>query len=152
MKTTIQIDTAIKDKLSFIGEKYHVISYNRIIEFILNYLERNEINLKYEVRNEMYYNLKRFDENILDTIKELFKSEERVYKTLKNQEKNYLKNISHDGYDKIKNEISKTKIEKSIVMDFYNKITIEESKVTGKKIFILNISEEEFHDFLKKLD
>ncbi|WP_353098023.1 BfmA/BtgA family mobilization protein [Empedobacter brevis] len=147
MKTTIQIDKKLKEKIDTISAKYDRTTPNQTLEFILNYLERNDIDLNIELKNELYQNLKKFDKDLENKFKLVNNSTERIIKIIRRYEIDYFSKIAEINNEHLRENIYKNEIDISIVKDFFDKIIIEESQVTGQKKFILKVTDEEYMKF-----
>ena len=147
MKTTIQIDKKLKEKIDTISAKYDRTTPNQTLEFILNYLERNDIDLNIELKNELYQNLKKFDKDLENKFKLVNNSTERIIKIIRRYEIDYFSKIAEINNEHLRENIYKNEIDISIVKDFFDKIIIEESQVTGQKKFILKVTDEEYIKF-----
>lgn len=147
MKTTIQIDKKLKEKIDTISAKYDRTTPNQTLEFILNYLERNDIDLNIELKNELYQNLKKFDKDLENKFKLVNNSTERIIKIIRRHEIDYFSKIAEINNEHLRENIYKNEIDISIVKDFFDKIIIEESQVTGQKKFILKVTDEEYMKF-----
>ena len=103
--------------------------------------------MNFDVKNEFYSDLKINQNKFDDFTKLLLKREEGIVKILRRFEKDYFIQISKFG-----NTIPNEKIDNNkemvnyISKDLLDKISIEESKVTGNKKIVLNISESEFEN------
>ena len=147
MKTTIQIDKKLKEKIDTISAKYDRTTPNQTLEFILNYLERNDIDLNIELKNVLYQNLKKFDKDLENKFKLVNNSTERIIKIIRRYEIDYFSKIAEINNEHLRENIYKNEIDISIVKDFFDKIIIEESQVTGQKKFILKVTDEEYMKF-----
>lgn len=145
--TSIRVTNGTNERIKKIAKEYSKISVDITLEFILDYLERNNIDLNFDVKNEFYSDLKINQNKFDDFTKLLLKREEGIVKILRRFEKDYFIQISKFG-----NTIPNEKIDNNkemvnyISKDLLDKISIEESKVTGNKKIVLNISESEFEN------
>lgn len=151
MKTTIQIDKKLKEKIDTISVKYDRTTPNQTLEFIINYLDRNEIDLNIELKNELYQNLKKFDKDLENKFKLVNNSTERIIKIIRRYELDYFSKIATINENSLRQNVYSNQIDCSIVKDFFEKIKIEVSQVTGVKRFILNVSDEEYMKFWDKI-
>lgn len=145
--TSIRVTNGTNERIKKIAKEYSKISVDITLEFILDYLERNSIDLNFDVKNEFYSDLKINQNKFDDFTKLLLKREEGIVKILRRFEKDYFIQISKID-NLIPKEIINNNIEQSNNVSKYllDKISIEESPVTGKKKFVLNISEKEFEE------
>ena len=147
MKTTIQIDKTLKERIDMISKEYNRNTPNQTLELIINYLNRNEIDLNIELKNELYQNLKKFDKDLENKFKLVNNSTERIIKIIRRYEIDYFSKIAEINNEHLRENIYKNEIDISIVKDFFEKIIIEESQVTGQKKFILKVTDEEYIKF-----
>ena len=147
MKTTIQIDKSLKSKINEIGAKYNCSTPNQILELIINYSIRNELDFNVEIKNEVYHSLLSFDKKMNKNYENIQKIDERIIKILRRFEIDYFSKIAEINNEKLRENIYKNEIDISIVKDFFEKIIIEESQVTGQKKFILKVTNEEYMKF-----
>ena len=75
------------------------------------------------------------------------KIDERIIKILRRFEIDYFSKIAEINNEHLRENIYKNEIDISIVKDFFDKIIIEESQVTGQKKFILKVTDEEYMKF-----
>ncbi len=147
MKTTIQIDKTLKERIDMISKEYNRNTPNQTLELIINYLNRNEIDLNIELKNELYQNLKKFDKDLEIKFNQMNTSTERIIKIIRRYEIDYFSKINEINNQSLKQNIYSNQINTSIVKDFFEKIIIEESQVTGQKKFILKVTDEEYIKF-----
>ena len=147
MKTTIQIDKTLKERIDMISKEYNRTTPNQTLELIINYLNRNEIDLNIELKNELYQNLKKFDKDLEIKFNQMNTSTERIIKIIRRYEIDYFSKINEINNQSLKQNIYSNQINTSIVKDFFEKIIIEESQVTGQKKFILKVTDEEYIKF-----
>ena len=147
MKTTIQIDKTLKERIDMISKEYNRNTPNQTLELIINYLNRNEIDLNIELKNELYQNLKKFDKDLEIKFNQMNTSTERIIKIIRRYEIDYFSKINEINNQSLKQNIYSNQINTSIVKDFFEKIIIEESQVTGQKKFILKVTDEEYMKF-----
>ena len=56
--TSIRVTNGTNERIKKIAKEYSKISVDITLEFILDYLERNNIDLNFDVKNEFYSDLK----------------------------------------------------------------------------------------------
>lgn len=137
--TTIRVTEDIREKIKKLTDNYNKKNASNFLNFLLSYLERNEIDLNVELKNGVYHNLKNYDDNISKTREKLLDRNEAIIKILRNFEKNYLSNLSL--IDKIYMNILDNDLKKSEEKIKENNIEKEENKTSilteerGKKYF-----------------
>ena len=94
MKTTIQIDKTLKERIDMISKEYNRNTPNQTLELIINYLNRNEIDLNIELKNELYQNLKKFDKDLEIKFNQMNTSTERIIKIIRRYEIDYFSKIN----------------------------------------------------------
>ena len=145
--TSIRITGEARDCLNELTKLYNQKSVSEMILLLSRYLQKNEINLNFDVKNDAYNAIKIQQENFDEFSKTLFKNEERIIKILRRFEIDYFVKMIVSNNLKSKKEI--TSVEDNInfnLDELLNKIEIEESKVTGKIKYYLNISEKELEN------
>ena len=100
-----------------------------------------------ELKNELYQNLKKFDKDLEIKFNQMNTSTERIIKIIRRYEIDYFSKINEINNQSLKQNIYSNQINTSIVKDFFEKIIIEESQVTGQKKFILKVTDEEYIKF-----
>lgn len=147
MTKSIKISEATYERLREISDDNSLKSIDATLVFILNYIERNRLDLKVEFKNEFYDVVKSNEQKFDEFSKTLFKNEERIIKILRRFELDYFTKISILENKESNNVIvNKESNNEFYLNEFLNKIEIEESKVTGKRKYYLNISEKELED------
>lgn len=147
MITSIRVTETTKERLKDISKKYSIKTLDATLIYILDYIERNNLDLKIEFKNEFYDVVKSNEKKFDEFSSTLFKNEERIIKILRRFEIDYLTKIlilgNKEANQVIVNNDSNNKFNLNELLE---KIEIEESKVTGKIKYYLNISEKELED------
>ena len=113
---------------------------------MLDYIERNEIDLSFDVKNDVYNTLKLNQKKFDKFSDELFKNEERIIKILRRFELDYFKQITEINNPVVKEVITNSvnNFDSNLYDELISKIAVEESAVTGRKKYIVNITDEEY--------
>lgn len=147
MTKSIKISEATYERLREISDDNSLKSIDATLVFILNYIERNRLDLKVEFKNEFYDVVKSNEQKFDEFSKTLFKNEERIIKILRRFELDYFVKMIVSNNLESKKEITSIESNNNFNLEeLLNKIEIEESKVTGKIKYYLNISEKELED------
>ena len=162
--TTIRVSYETKTKIKAFSSKYNKVSVDLMLDYILNYIERNEIDLNLDLNNGTYNTIKEFDQkiNILDQSisnleqhfeKELNKKAKRVEHLISivmNIEKDYFFPLKEQGILKvaIQREMKEDLIYKNVLQDVIKKIVPVYSEKRKKDVYIFDVDEPEFKRLL----
>lgn len=149
MITSIRVTDKTKNRLKEFSSKYSKTSIDIFLEYLLDYVERNDIDLNFDVKNDVYNTLKLNQKKFDKFSDNLFKNEERIIKILRRFELDYFKQITEMNNPIVKEpiEVSLNNFNSDLFNDLVSKINIEESEVTGRKKYVINISDEEYQNF-----
>ena len=146
MITSIRVTVKTKNRLKILSNTYSKTSLDILLEFMLDYIERNEIDLSFDVKNDVYNTLKLNQKKFDKFSDELFKNEERIIKILRRFELDYFKQITEINNPVVKEVVNNSidNFDSNLYDELISKIAVEESPVTGRKKYIVNISDEEY--------
>ena len=142
----IRISEEARDCLNEFTKQYEQKSVSDFIIYLSRYLDRNDIDLNFDVKNDVYNTLKLNQKKFDKFSDNLFKNEERIIKILRRFELDYFKQITeiNDPIVKEPIEVSINNYNSDLFNDLVSKINIEESDVTGRKKYVVNISDDEY--------
>ena len=146
MITSIRVTDKTKNRLKELSNMHSKTSIDIFLEYLLDYLDRNDIDLNFDVKNDVYNTLKINQKKFDKFSDELFKNEERIIKILRRFELDYFKQITEINNPVVKEVINNSidNFDSNLYDELISKIDVEESPVTGRKKYIVNISDEEY--------
>lgn len=146
MITSIRVTDKTKNRLKELSNMHSKTSIDIFLEYLLDYLDRNDIDLNFDVKNDVYNTLKINQIKFDKFSDELFKNEERIIKILRRFELDYFKQITEINNPVVKEVITNSvnNFDSNLYDELISKIAVEESAVTGRKKYIVNITDEEY--------
>lgn len=145
-KTTVTLNTESRDILNDLTKKYGQKSVSEFIGFLSRFLERNDIDLNIELKNGFYNSLQSFDKKIDNHFNKMLSRDEDIIKILRRFEKDYFSKITEINSRESSMPVYDFSKDKEYLNFILSNIKIEESKVTGSKKIILDISENKLED------
>jgi len=162
--TTFRVNQETKEKLNHYTKLYNQKSVSDFVNFMFNYIERNEIDLNLDLNNGTYNTIKEFDNkiNVLDKSisnlelgfeKELAKKSKRVEHLISivmNIEKEYFLPMKKNGMLEYNTENEKREdlVYKKAFQDFIEKVTPVFSDKRKKYVYFLDVEDAEYQRLL----
>ena len=146
MITSIRVTDKTKNRLKELSNMHSKTSIDIFLEYLLDYLDRNDIDLNFDVKNDVYNTLKINQKKFDKFSDELFKNEDRIIKILRSFELDYFKQIAEINNPVVKEVVNNSidNFDSNLYDELISKIAVEESTVTGRKKYIVNITDEEY--------